>query len=88
MQNISFQHFSSLSRDLQCKILYRHGVYVGKEIKDGKTFLLYQLCGFYVEIAYQKHRNIIDNLKCTESVHVLDPYLSQVNVEELVGLYE
>ena len=88
MQDITIQQFSSLSSDLQCKMLYRHGVYIGKQKIDKKMFVLYQLHAFYVEIVYNKYRDIIQHMNYSKSVKIADPYLVQVYVEELVNFEE
>lgn len=73
-----------MCKEDQTRLLYRDGVYIGKR-NDGRNILvLYQLAGFYVEISYSKYRCIIADLKCFASTSKLDPYLQNVNIEELV----
>ena len=76
--------FSVMCKEIQTRILYKDGVYIGKR-KDGSNIIvLYQLAGFYVEISYSKYRCIIADLKCFTSTRKLAPFLQNINIEELV----
>jgi len=77
--------FEALGMTQQVSMLYRHGVYIGKQKRLDQVMLLYQLDHFYVEVIYSRYRRYISRLRCTSSVSVLDPYLEQIDVEQLVG---
>ena len=69
----------------QVALLYSEGVYIGKR-KEGKTIiLLYQLEAFYIEVYYRTYRRHVKTLYCTASTSILDAYLEQIDVEQLVG---
>ncbi|HUR09838.1 MAG TPA: hypothetical protein VM012_00630 [Flavitalea sp.] len=68
----------------QAAILYKHGVYIGKRSEDGKIMLLYQLNAYYVELFYNEYRKHIHWIGCFESTDLLDPYLENMNVADLV----
>lgn len=70
----------------QVAILYQQGVYIGKRKQDGQTTLLYQLDSFYAEVFYRKYRRYVARIKCSASISILDPYLEQINVEDLVNI--
>ncbi len=76
--------FRILTDSEQIDLLYKEGVYIGKRAYPGSTILLYQLDAFYVEIYYQKYRCFVKRLHCFTSTILLNPYLEQINVEELV----
>lgn len=76
--------FRMLSDCEQIDLLYKEGVYIGKRAHPGATILLYQLDAFYVEVYYQKYRCLVKRLHCFTSTILLNPYLEQINVEELV----
>lgn len=78
--------FKLLSQREQLDLLYEQGVYVGKRKQGDTTVILYQLESFYVEIFYSKYRCFILAVSCFSSMHRLDPYLSQVDVEHLVNI--
>jgi hypothetical protein len=69
----------------QVAILYQQGVYIGKRKEDELIVLLYQLESFYVEVIYRNYRRYVARIRCTASTSVLDPYLEQINVEDLVS---
>jgi hypothetical protein len=75
--------FQLLNRPDQISILYKHGVYIGKRKHGYLTALLYQLDSFYIEVVYQTYRRHIARIKCSDSTHILDPYLEQIDVELL-----
>jgi len=76
--------FQLLPQQKQVEILYRYGVYIGKHNYASSITLLYQVDGFYVEVFYRKYRSHIKLLHCFESTEFLDPYLKQIDVENLV----
>jgi hypothetical protein len=77
--------FSLLSRSEQADLLYNEGVYVGKQKRPGQTILLYQLKSFYAEIYYHRYRSHVTRIHCFTSTTLLDPYLKDISLEELVG---
>jgi hypothetical protein len=76
--------FQLLPEQQQIEILYRTGVYVGKRKEGISVILLYQLESFYVEVFYIKYRSHVMQLHCFDSTELLDPYLEQIDVENLV----
>ena len=84
--DISMKNYAVLRQSLQCDILHKHGVYIGKSKRDHKVLVVFQLCGFYVEVEYKKYRHRIENIVCSNSVKIAEPYLKFVNVEELVNV--
>lgn len=76
--------FQLLPEQQQIKELYEHGVFIGKRKEGYSIILLYQLESFYIEVFYRKYRSHIKRLHCFESTELLDPYLEQIDVENLV----
>jgi hypothetical protein len=79
--------FKSLEYDKQVELLYKEGVYVGKRKASSQTIILFQLYGFYVEVFYSKYRRLIHHINYAESTKILDPYLDQIDVEEVVNIF-
>ena len=77
--------FSLLEENEQLDILFKDGVYIGKRKEGGRSILLYQLEGFYVEVYYLKHRSHAVKVKCFRSTLFLDPYLEDFPVNHLVS---
>jgi hypothetical protein len=76
--------FQLLPEQEQINVLYQCAVYVGKRKDTFSIILLYQLESFYVEVYYRKYRSHVRHLHCFESTELLDPYLEQIDVENLV----
>ena len=76
--------FQLLPDQEQIAVLYECGVYIGKRKDAFSVVLLYQLESFYVEVYYRKYRSHIKKLHCFDSTELLDPYLEQIDVENLV----
>ena len=76
--------FQLLPEQEQIDILYQYGVYIGKRKEGFSIILLYQFESFYVEVFYRKYRSHVKQLHCFESTELLDPYLEQIDVENLV----
>ncbi len=76
--------FQLLPEQDQIEILYQSGVYIGKLREEFSIVLLYQLDTFYVEVVYRKYRSYVKHLHCFESTELLEPYLEQIDVENLV----
>lgn len=73
--------FKLLTHEDQLDLLYKEGAYIGKRRENGKIILLYQLDSFYVEVFYKKYRYFVSDVKCTDSISCLEPYLEQINIE-------
>lgn len=76
--------FELLPWEEQINMLYKHSVYIGK--KKGKRFtrLLFQLESFYVEVIYSSYRRVIHEMYYSDSTDILDAYLGQIEVEQLI----
>lgn len=81
---MKMHEFLLLPEQDQIEILYQNGVYIGKRKEAFSIILLYQFESFYVEVFYRKYRSHIKRLHCFESTELLDPYLEQIDVENLV----
>ena len=78
---MTLMEFEQLSLHGKINVLYHRGTYIGKQKVRGKTILLYQVDGFYVEIFYRKHRYYIDRFRCFTSTRFIDPYLQEIKIE-------
>lgn len=75
--------FSILSLTDQLEILYTDGVHLGKRKADDITVILYQFKKWYVEIFYEKYRQTVKFIRCTESSEILNPYLDDINIDDI-----
>ena len=76
--------FTILGETDKVDLIYNEGIYIGKRKKNLITILLYQIDGFYTEIFYRKYRYSVNRIRCFTSTLPLDPYLDQIDVEELI----
>jgi len=77
--------FQLLTTAEQVNLLYDEGVYLGKRKEEEQVILLYQVDGFYAEVIYLSYRLHIDTIIASDSLQMLDPYLEQIDVEDLVN---
>ena len=82
---MSCLEFRLLPAAAQVSLLYSEGVFLGKRKLDQRIILLYQIDQFYVELKYLVYRQVISNIRIADSMAVLDPYLEQIDVEDLVN---
>lgn len=78
--------FQLLSLSKQIEVLHSEGVYVGKRKSARQTMILYQVETFYVEVFYFRYRCFVERISCSQSTAVLNPYLQQIDVGELVKI--
>jgi hypothetical protein len=76
--------FESLELARQLDLLYNDGVFIGKKVSVLETAVLYQLDDFYVEIHYIRYRRQVQWIHCFLTTEMLDPYLENMNVADLV----
>ena len=76
--------FQKLKENEQLTILYNEGVYLGKRRKETQVILLYQLDGYYAEVFYRIYRQYVSKIHLSGNTSILDPYLEQFDVEDLV----
>lgn len=81
---MTISEFRLLQQHEMIQTLQDGGVYVGKRKQGRNCRLLFQFESFYVEILYFTYRKHIAEIITSASTHILDPYLEQINVEEVV----
>ena len=82
---MTLYEFGILGERARVDLVYQEGVYLGKRKEEDTTLVLYQLHGFYVEISYRKYRYHIRRIRAFASTFLLDPYLDDIAIENLVG---
>jgi hypothetical protein len=85
---MTIYEFHLLPYNDKVELLYTRGVYIGKRKAPKNIKVLYQLDSFYVEIFYKKYRQFIDHLSYFNSADKLNPYLSQVDVGDIIKYAE
>jgi hypothetical protein len=75
--------FTTLALPDQLEFLYAEGVYLAKRKTADQTIILYQLNQLYIEIFYKKYRRVVNNIRCSNSMDILCPYLENIPIEDL-----
>lgn len=77
--------FELLSLEEKADLLYTSGVYLGKLNDKGLITVFFQLEGFYAAVNYLVYRKTIASIQCYETTDVVEPFLSDINIEELIN---
>ena len=83
LEDITLYEFNSFDGLEKIEALGEYGQIVAHYFEDQFKFMLYQINDFYVEIKYITEGNIFVDLKTFKTTELLEPYLSQVNIESL-----
>lgn len=79
-------HFHQLSEKEQLDILEESGVFIAERQRPFYNIKLFQLDGFYVELFYHTHFNVVVNINCFTNTDCLGPYLQSIDVEALIDV--
>lgn len=85
---MTIHNFCNLTFSEKIDLLQAEGIYVGKQKVNYSTIMLFQLYHFYVEIQYKEYRKTIASLKVTEHTDILNAYLLQIDIRELISAYK
>ena len=77
---MTLYEFSKLAADEKAEVVW-DGALVGDRTDDVYNILLYQVNSFYVEVYYQKKRNVIKRIRSFSSTDQLQPYLEKMDVD-------
>lgn len=76
--------FHKLPEKHQLDTLEDQGVLIAE--RDGAFYniKLYQIDGFYVELYFHTHFNVVVNINCFTNTDCLDPYLESIDLDALM----
>ena len=77
-------HFHQLNEKVQLDTLEESGVFIAERNRPFYNIKLYQLDGFYVELYYHTHFNVVVNINCFTNTDCLDPYLQSIDLDALI----
>jgi hypothetical protein len=81
---MTLHEFRLHSLYVQRTLLKLVGVYLAERKIHDLTVFLFYLDGFYVEAFFEAESGKVMRIKSFEEMDRLDPYLSQINVAELI----
>ena len=67
----------------QADYLWDNGTFLANRVKGTMKIQLHSLSNFYVEVFYKSKENKIIELKPFKAVRCLEPYLDQIDVNQL-----
>ncbi len=67
----------------QADYLWNNGTFLANRVNDGMKIQLHALSNFYVEVFYLSKENKIIELKPFKAVRCLEPYLDQIDINQL-----
>jgi hypothetical protein len=83
----TFDRFLELPLELQIDQLALHGISLDLACDlHGSEGVLFAYRDFYIELVVAKHTDDILCLKCFEGLDMLEPYLAQVDIDEVAPL--
>ena len=81
--DITLYEFNSLNEFEKGAALWEYGVHVSERFDRECGYSLYQLNDFYVEVKYHSIENDITIFFYFSNTSRLEPYLSNININEL-----
>jgi len=76
--------FNALSENKKALAVW-DGTFIGNREDDEHNILLYQIDSFYVEVYHHKELNEISRFRAFTTTTLLDPYLSQIDLLQLLN---
>ena len=68
----------------QADLICESGVFIGKRKDEYYNVLLFQVHGFYAEIFYHSHFNVIIKVNTFSDTDALEPYLQAISIDSLL----
>lgn len=81
---ITCADFGQLAEEAQTNLIWESGVFLARRDKGYYKILLFQLEGFYAEVWYHAHFNVLIKVESFSDTDLLEPYFDKI---ELAGLF-
>jgi len=82
-ENPTVEKFNTLNFDEQAWHVWHHATFLMVRQNSRYRVNLYHLNGFYIQLWYDVKRNRIERIAATESASVMNPYLKQIQLNDL-----
>ncbi len=83
---MNFYEFLDLDDRGKAFAIWHYGIYLMSRTFNGHTHKLYAIEDFYVEVCHSENDEMIDLINSFETVDFLDPYLDQINLDDLESI--
>ena len=76
-------YFDQLSENLQTDVIWESGSYLDRRSERYYNILLFQIDGFYAEVYYHSHFNVIIKIETFSDTDRLAPYFDKLDLVSL-----
>ena len=76
-------YFGQLSEADQTDVIWETGVFLSRRTKGYYHVLLFQVDGFYTEVYYHSHFNVLIRIESFSDTDRLEPYLETIGISSL-----
>ncbi|MCB0689308.1 MAG: hypothetical protein KDC53_22375 [Saprospiraceae bacterium] len=83
---MNFYEFLDLDERGKAFAIWHYGVFLMSRTFNGDLHKLYAIEDFYVEVCHNSDNQIAEKINSFESVEFLDPYLDQINLDDLISM--
>ena len=77
--------FDQLSEASQTDVIWEEGVFLARRTKGFYSIILFQIEGFYTEVFYHSHFNVIIKIESFSDTERLEPYLDCISLHALLN---
>ena len=81
---MDFYAYNCLPRDQRAELVWEHGRFLAIRTEMNCSVVLYHMGGFFAEVWYSPEDNQIALVHGFERRELLEPYLSMIDIEELM----
>jgi hypothetical protein len=82
---MEYQRFNTLQELEQADAAWKRGEFLAERKVGFHKMRLYQLDGFYIEVTYHTHFNVILKVCSFKDTKHLEPYLVNINIDGLMN---
>lgn len=75
-------YFDQLSEARQTDVIWETGVFLDRRTEGFYNVLLFQIEGFYTEVYYHSHFNVIIKIESFSDTARLDAYLNAIHIPD------
>lgn len=83
--HITCSDFDQLPEETQTDVIWQAGVLLGRRTEGFYKIMLFQIDGFYTELWYHTHFNVLIKVASFSDTDLLEPYLSNIRLDGLFG---
>ena len=83
---MNFYEFLDLDNRGKAFAIWHYGVYLMSRSFNGDIHKLYAIEDFYVEVCHNVESQMAGKITSFESVDFLEPYLDQINLDDLMSI--